>query len=102
MARLASYIIGVKMVLPNGDLLEVTEDKRSRFDAEKSDRAMALRDYLSGHVSHPPNAADGRASQNVQGLAEFTKALPELIALDYSIMYYVFPFVDKITIEFRK
>jgi hypothetical protein len=35
-------------------------------------------------------------------LADFLKALPDFQALGYSIMYYMFPFVDKITVEFRK
>jgi hypothetical protein len=35
-------------------------------------------------------------------LAEFLNALPDLKKLGYSIMYYMFPFADKITVEFRK
>jgi len=35
-------------------------------------------------------------------LEEFVAALPELKAQDYSMMYYIFPFANKITIEFRK
>ena len=35
-------------------------------------------------------------------LSEFVAALPDLKALGYSMMYYIFPFEDLITIEFRK
>jgi hypothetical protein len=35
-------------------------------------------------------------------LQEFITKLPELKALNYSMMYYLFPFEDLITVEFRK
>ena len=34
--------------------------------------------------------------------SEFIAALPEMKALGYSLMYYMFPFDNKITVEFRK
>ncbi len=34
--------------------------------------------------------------------ADFIAQLPELKALGYAMMYYMFPFDDKITVEFRK
>ena len=34
--------------------------------------------------------------------SEFIAALPEIKALGYSVMYYMFPFDNKITVEFRK
>lgn len=99
--QVGSYIVGVKMVLPNGNLLEVTEEKdpdlmqkvRSSYGTFGIiyEVTYRIRQLLSMDVHH-----------KTFSLAEFAKTLPELIALDYSIMYYVFPFVDKITIEFRK
>jgi hypothetical protein len=99
--QVGSYVIGVKMVLPNGDLLEVTEDKdpdlmqkvRSSYGTIGIIYQVTyrIRQLLPMDVHH-----------KTFSLAEFSKALPELIALNYSIMYYIFPFVDKITIEFRK
>ena len=35
-------------------------------------------------------------------LQDFIAALPDLKALNYSMMYYMFPFENKITVEFRK
>jgi len=99
--QVGSYVIGVKMVLPNGDLLEVIEDKdpdlmqkvRSSYGTIGIIYQVTyrIRQLLPMDVHH-----------KTFSLAEFSKALPELIALNYSIMYYIFPFVDKITIEFRK
>jgi hypothetical protein len=99
--QVGSYVIGVRMVLPNGDLLEVTEDKdpdlmqkvRSSYGTFGIIYQVTyrIRQLLPMDVHH-----------KTFNLGEFTKTLPELIALDYSIMYYIFPFVDKITVEFRK
>ena len=99
--QVGSYITGVKMVLPNGDLLEVTEEKqpelmryvRSSYGTfgiiyEVTYRVRPLLPLSVHHKTYT--------------LAEFAGALPDLIALNYSMMYYIFPFDDKITIEFRK
>jgi FAD/FMN-containing dehydrogenase len=89
------------MVLPNGELLEVTEDRDPELMQKvRSSYGMLgvvyqvtyrIRDLLPMHVHH-----------KTFEIPEFIKALPELRALNYSMMYYIFPFVDKITVEFRK
>jgi hypothetical protein len=43
------------------------------------------------HVHHTTNS-----------LADCLTVMPDFQALDYSVVYYLFPFVDKITVEFRK
>lgn len=99
--QVGSYIIGLKMVLPNGDLLEVTEDKdpqlmckvRSSYGTfgivyEVTYRVRPLTRLAVHHKTYVLN--------------EFQAALPDLFALDYSMMYYTFPFEDKITVEFRR
>jgi len=99
--QVGSYITGLKMVLPNGELLEVTEDKdpdlmgkvRSSYGTfgivyEVTYRIRPLTRLAVHHKTY--------------GLAEFQTTLKDLIALDYSMMYYTFPFEDKITVEFRK
>ncbi|MFZ0589913.1 MAG: FAD-binding oxidoreductase [Bryobacteraceae bacterium] len=99
--QVGSYVIGVKMVLPSGEFLEVTEAKQP--DLMQKVRSSygtfgviyevtyRIRPLLALAVHH-----------KTFSLAEFTNTLPELIALNYSMMYYIFPFDDKITIEFRK
>lgn len=99
--QVGSYITGVKIVLPGGDLLEVTEDKnpdlmqqiRSSYGTfgiiyEATYRVKPLTPL---HVHH-----------KTFSLAEFTAELPELKKLGYSMMFYIFPFEDKITVEFRR
>jgi len=99
--QVGSYITGVKVVLPNGELLEVTEAAqpdlmqkvRSSYGLfgiiyEVTYRIRALTPM---HVHHKTFSLD-----------EFIAVLPDLKALKYSMMYYLFPFADKVTVEFRK
>ncbi len=99
--QVGSYVIGVKMVLPNGDLLEVTEaaqpDLMQKIRSSYGlfgiiyEVTYKIRPLTPMHVHHKSYS-----------LQEFLAALPELKALNYSIMYYMFPFSNKVTVEFRK
>ncbi len=99
--QVGSYVTGVKMVLPNGDLLQVTEDAQpDLMQKVRSSYGLfgiiyevtyKIRPLTPMHVHH-----------KTYSLQEFIAALPDLKALGYSIMYYLFPFSDQITVEFRK
>jgi FAD/FMN-containing dehydrogenase len=99
--QVGSYIIGVKMVRPDGGLLEITE---------ASDPAL-MRQVRSSYgmfgivyeVTYRIRALTPLAVHHKTfELEEFIDALPGLKALNYSMMYYFFPFENKITVEFRK
>lgn len=97
--QVGSYVTGVKMVLPSGELLEVTE---AQPDLMRKVRAsygtfgivyevtFRIRPMLPLAVHH-----------KTFHLADFVRQLPELKALNYAMMYYIFPFDDLITVEFR-
>ncbi|MCU1321722.1 MAG: linked oxidase domain protein [Acidobacteriaceae bacterium] len=99
--QVGSYITGVKMVLPNGELLEVTEAQQP--DLMKQIRCSygtfgviyevtyKIRPLLPMHVHHETFT-----------LEEFVAQLPALRARNNSMFFYIFPFDDKITIEFRR
>jgi FAD/FMN-containing dehydrogenase len=99
--QVGSYVIGVKMVLPDGSLLEVTEQKdpelmqkvRSSYGTFgiAYEVTYSIRGLLPMHVHHKTFT-----------LESFVNTLPDLIQLNYSMMYYMFPFTDQITVEFRK
>lgn len=99
--QVGSYITGVKMVLPSGDLLEVTETAQPDLMQQvRSSYGLfgiiyevtySIRPLLPMHVHH-----------TTYSLEDFIAALPGLKALDYSMMFYMFPFADTITVEFRK
>jgi FAD/FMN-containing dehydrogenase len=99
--QVGSYITGVKMVLPTGDLMEVTEagnpDLMQKLRSSYGlfgviyEVTYQVRPLTPMHVHH-----------TTYSLEDFLAKLPDLKGLGYSIMYYLFPFEDKITVELRK
>jgi len=99
--QVGSYVTGVKMVLPNGDLMEASEETQPDLMQKiRSSYGLfgivyevtyRIRPLTPMHVHH-----------KTFSLEDFISALPDLKALPYSMMFYIFPFDNKITIEFRK
>jgi FAD/FMN-containing dehydrogenase len=99
--QVGSYVTSVKMVLPSGELLEVTEgaepDLMQKIRSSYGlfgityEVTYRIRPMTPMHVHH-----------KTFNLEDFITALPDLKALKYSMMYYMFPFDNKITVEFRK
>ena len=98
--QVGSYVTGVKLVLPSGDLLEVRDAQPELMQLVRAsygtfgivyEVTYRIRALLPLAVHH-----------KTYTLAEFVQALPELKALEYAMMYYIFPFDDLITVEFRK
>jgi FAD/FMN-containing dehydrogenase len=99
--QVGSYVVGAKMVLPNGQLLEV--DEATQPDLMQKVRSSyglfgityevtyKIRPLTRMHVHH-----------TTYELEDFIKALPDLKASGYALMFYIFPFDNKITVEFRK
>jgi FAD/FMN-containing dehydrogenase len=97
--QVGSYVTHLKMVLPSGDILEVDESQADLMAAVRSsygtfgivtEVTFRIRPLLPMKVYH-----------ETYNLADLTAKLPALIARNESMMYYVFPFDDAITIEFR-
>ena len=99
--QVGSYITGVKMVLPSGELLEVTEDWQPELMKMVRccygtfgivyEVTYRIRPLLPMAVHH-----------ETFSLEDFVAQLPALKARGDSMFYYIFPFDDKITIEFRR
>ena len=98
--QVGSYIIGIKMVLPNGDLLEVTDDQPELMQKVRSSYGTFGVVYEVTYRIRPliPMAVH----HETFSLAEFTAKLDELKARGESIFYYFSPFADRITVEFRR
>jgi FAD/FMN-containing dehydrogenase len=99
--QVGSYITGVKMVLPSGDVLEVREDQNPRLmQILRSSYGLLGIVY---EVTYKVKALTPmQVHHTTYSLEDFLSALPDLKALGYSMMFYIFPFADKITVEFRK
>ncbi len=98
--QVGSYVIGVKMVLPSGDLLEVTEAQPELLQKVRSSYGTFGVIYEVTFRVRPLTRL--AVHHKTFKLKDFIAALPDLKALDYSIMMYIFVFVDQITVEFRK
>jgi FAD/FMN-containing dehydrogenase len=98
--QVASYVIGVKLVLPSGELLEVTEAQPELMQKMRSsygtfgivyEVTYRIRPLLPMAVYHETYSLD-----------DFVAKLDELKARNESMMYYFSPFADRISIEFRR
>jgi FAD/FMN-containing dehydrogenase len=99
--QVGSYVTGVKMVLPSGDLLEVTEEGQPDLMQQvRSSYGMFGIVYEVTYSVKP--LAPMHVHHKTFTLEDFVTSLPDLKALGYSMMYYMFPFEDMITVEFRK
>jgi FAD/FMN-containing dehydrogenase len=97
--QVGSYVTGVKMVLPSGQLLEVTDAQPDLMQKVRAsygtfgivyEVTFRIRPMLPLAVHH-----------KTFHIADFVQQLPQLKALNYAMMYYLFPFEDLITVEFR-
>jgi FAD/FMN-containing dehydrogenase len=99
--QVGSYITGVKMVLPSGELTEITE-------ATQPDLMQILRSSygLFGIVYEVTFRIRPLVPMHVHhetfSLGDFLAALPALKQRGDSMFFYMFPFSDRITVEFRR
>ena len=97
--QVGSYITSIKMVLPSGELLEVTDDQPELMQKVRSSYGTFGIVYEATYKIRPivPMAVRHETFK----LADFLAQLPALKACGESLMYYMFPFEDLITVEFR-
>lgn len=98
--QVGSYVTGVKMVLPSGDLLQV--DEATQPDLMQQIRSSYGLFGIVYEVTFQIRTLIRMAVHHKTfSLEDFISQLPELKALNYSMMFYMFPFDDRITVEFR-
>jgi FAD/FMN-containing dehydrogenase len=97
--QVASYAIAIKMVTPDGELVEVTEADPELLQVTRSSYGLFGVVYEVTFRVRPLEAM--RVYHEVFSLDEFARQLPTLKARGESMMLYMNPFLDTITIEFR-
>jgi FAD/FMN-containing dehydrogenase len=97
--QVGSYITSIKMMLPSGDLLTVTEDQPELMQQVRSSYGTFGVVYEVTFKARPilPMAVHHETFT----LEDFVANLNELKARNTSLMYYMFPFDNLITVEFR-
>jgi FAD/FMN-containing dehydrogenase len=97
--QVGSYITRIKMVLPSGELFEASDQQPDLIQKVRScygtfgivyEATYRIRPIIPMAVRHETFA-----------LADFVAKLPALKASCESLMYYMFPYQDLITVEFR-
>jgi hypothetical protein len=95
-----SYVTSIKMVHPSGDLLEVTDAQPELMQLVRSSYGTFGIVYEATIRVRPiePMAVHHETFT----LQDFTAQLPALKARGESMMFYIFPFDNLITVEFRR
>jgi len=100
-SQVSSFVSGVKVVKPDGTVCSFTEDEHP-----EQMRLLRLSYGLLGVVvevtlkTQPITALF--AQHRMYSLAEFRAAVPELIAQNYALMMYFYPFADRVVLEVRR
>jgi hypothetical protein len=98
--QVGSYVTRIKMALPSGDFLEITGDQPELMQKVRSsygtfgivtEVTFRVRPIVPMAVHHQTFTLD-----------DFIQKLPSLKAGGESLMFYIFPFDNLITVEFRK
>lgn len=98
--QVCSYAIGMKMVTPAGEIVEVTEADPELLQIVRSSYGLMGILYEVTFRVRPLQRMS--VWHRAYRLDEFESRLPELIARDESMMFYLFPFLDRLVVEFRK
>lgn len=97
--QIASYAVGIKMVLPNGDLLHVTEDEPELLQVARSSYGLFGIVYEATFRVRPLAAM--AVHHEKYSLESFARELPRLREERDSMMLYINPFRDTVTVERR-
>lgn len=98
--QIASYAVGIKMVLPNGELFEVDESDPELLQVCRS--SYGLFGIVYEATFRVRTLAAMKVHHEKFTLNEFATRLPELRQREASMMLYINPFRDTITVEFRE
>ncbi len=95
-----SYASRIKLITPAGETVEITEDDPELMQAARSSYGLF---GITTEVTFKVRPLQAMSVHHeVYKLKDFQARLPELIARGDSMMFYIFPFLEKIGIEFRR
>jgi FAD/FMN-containing dehydrogenase len=99
LGQVGSYVNRIKMILPSGDRMEVTDDQPDLMQKVRSSYGTFGIVYETTFRVRP--IAPMAVHHETFGIDDFVAQLPELLGRGESLMFYIFPFEDLITVEFR-
>ena len=97
--QVASYVVGIKAVQPDGSILEVTENDGELMEVMRSSYGMlgVIFEVTYRVKEIKPMAVEHKRYH----VDEFADRLDELIDGQRSMMLYLFPFLDSVVVEYR-
>lgn len=95
----SSYCVGMKMVMPWGEILEVDEKDPELLQAARSSYGLLGIVVEATFKVRPLQAME--VEHEVFKVDDFLRRLPELSARGRSIMMYVLPSAGRVAVEFR-
>ncbi|MGH7938871.1 MAG: FAD-binding oxidoreductase, partial [Bryobacteraceae bacterium] len=96
----SSYAIGMKAVLPSGEVIVITEEQPELLQAMRSCYGLlGIIFEVTFRVKPIRPMAFHHEHFTVD---ELERQLPALVARGDSMMYYLYPFQDRLTVEFRR
>jgi FAD/FMN-containing dehydrogenase len=98
--QVCSYAIAMKLVTPAGEILEVTEEDPELLQVMRSSYGLLGIVYEATFKVKPLQAMS--VYHVSYRLEEFEQQLPALWEQGESMMLYLFPFLNRVTVEFRK
>jgi FAD binding domain-containing protein len=98
--QVGSYITNIKIVQASGEVLEVNENQPELLRQVRS--SYGLFGIVTEATFRVRPIVPMAVHHETFTLEDFIQKLPELKARNESMMYYIFPFENLITIEFRK
>jgi len=99
LGQVGSYVSALKMVLPSGDVMEVTDALPDLMQKVRSSYGTFGVVYEATFRVRPIQPL--AVHHETFSLEDFVARLPELEARGESLMLYIFPFDNRITVEFR-
>ncbi|MDH3693045.1 MAG: FAD-binding protein [Gammaproteobacteria bacterium] len=98
--QVCSYCCAINLALPSGEIICVDDSDQELMQAMRS--SYGLLGVVLGVTFRVKPIRAMKVYHKTYTLDEFEKALPALRERGESIMYYLFPFLDSLTVEFRQ
>jgi FAD/FMN-containing dehydrogenase len=94
-----SYVVGMKVVTPDGDIVEVTSEDGELMEVMRSSYGrLGIVFEVTYRVKEITPLAVDHVAFHVD---EFADRFHELVAQNRSMMLFLFPFIDTVVVEFR-
>lgn len=98
--QVCSYAVAFKLVTPSGEILEVTENDPELLKIMRS--SYGLLGIIYEVTFKVQKIRPMSVYHESYSLDEFINRLPELTSRGESMMLYLFPFLNRVSVEYRK